>query len=165
MLREFSQKQHIPYPLLSDLESDVIRDYGIINSLLDAMLYGIPFPGVFVTDADGIVVAKFFHDSYKKRDSPELLIDAALGRISLERDEPHADGGDAEVHITASVHGAKKSAAPAALHRQDSQTRIRRQQTPARGVMTTVFGTPRSENHGSGLARRAGGIEAPQSAT
>jgi hypothetical protein len=110
VLREFSEKQNILYPLLSDLDSGVIREYGIINSLLDssdAMLYGIPFPGAFVTDEDGIVVAKFFHDSYKKRDSPELLIDAALGRISLEPDEPHADAGDEEVHITASVHGGK----------------------------------------------------------
>jgi hypothetical protein len=96
--------------LLSDLDSEVIRSYGILNSQLDtgdAMLYGIPFPGVFVTDEDGTVVAKFFHDSYKKRDSPELLIDAALGRISLNRDEPHAEGGDEEIRITASVHGGK----------------------------------------------------------
>ena len=61
MLREFSEKQNIPYPLLSDLDSSVIREYGIINSLLDssdAMLYGIPFPGAFVTDEDGIEIVR-----------------------------------------------------------------------------------------------------------
>lgn len=112
MLREFSEKQSIPYPLLSDLDSNVIREYGIINTLIDtndALVYGIPFPGVFVTDEHGVVVAKFFHDSYKKRDSPELLIDAALGRIALEDGEPHVDGGDEEVRISATVHGGKGS--------------------------------------------------------
>jgi hypothetical protein len=110
VLREFSDKQQIPYPLLSDVDSDVIRQYGILNDRVgpeDAILYGIPYPGVFVTDEDGVVVSKFFHDSYKKRDSPELLIDAALGRIEVSEEVPQAEGGDEEVRITAFVHGGK----------------------------------------------------------
>lgn len=71
------------------------------------MLYGIPYPGVFVTDEQGVVVAKFFHDTYKKRDSPELLIDAALGRIELSADAPRAVGGEPSVRITAAVHGGR----------------------------------------------------------
>jgi len=73
----------------------------------DAFLEGLPYPGVFVTDEEGIVVAKFFHDTYKKRDSPEMLIDAALGRLVLSDDEPSASGGDDNVRITASIHGGK----------------------------------------------------------
>ncbi len=86
----------------------MIRDYGILNDQLepdDAFLYGLPYPGVFVCDEDGVVVAKFFHDTYKKRDSPETLIDAALGRIELAEDAPRAVCEDPEVHITAAVHG------------------------------------------------------------
>jgi len=75
----------------------------------EAYLDGIPFPGVYVTDREGVVVAKFFHDSYKKRDSPELLIDAALGRVVLDDAAPQASGGDAEVRITASLHGGRGS--------------------------------------------------------
>jgi len=75
----------------------------------DAFLEGIPYPGVYVTDEEGIVVAKFFHDTYKKRDSPEALIDAALGRLVLSDDEPSARGGDEEVRISACVHGGKGS--------------------------------------------------------
>jgi len=60
---------------------------------------------VYVTDEQGIVVAKFFHDTYKKRDSPEILIDAAMGRITLDDDEPRAEGGDEEVRVSATVHG------------------------------------------------------------
>jgi hypothetical protein len=73
----------------------------------DAFLEGIPYPGVYVTNEEGIVVAKFFHDTYKKRDSPEMLIDAALGRIDLSHDAPCVAGGDEEVRISATIHGGK----------------------------------------------------------
>ena len=92
-LREFAESKGIQYPLLSDVDSAVIRDYGILNTQVsrdDGFLYGIPFPGVYVCDEDGIVVSKFFHDSYKKRESPEAYIDAALGRIQIDADAPKA---------------------------------------------------------------------------
>lgn len=111
-LREFSAAQSIPYPLLSDIDSAVIKQYGILNTEVskdDAFLYGIPFPGIYVTDEEGKVMAKFFHDSYKKRDSPETLIDAALGRIQIEDDAPQATGGDDEISITAAVRGGSGS--------------------------------------------------------
>ncbi|MCP3987032.1 MAG: redoxin domain-containing protein [bacterium] len=110
VLTEFSAKQNIPFRLLSDLDSEVIRRYGILNDQVgreDAFLEGIPYPGVYVTDEEGVVIAKFFHDSYKERDSPEMLIDAALGRLLLSDDEPSASGGDEEVRISAVVHGGK----------------------------------------------------------
>ena len=109
-MREFSDKQHIPYRLLSDIDSKVIRQYGILNDQVgraDAFLEGIPYPGVYVTDEEGIVVAKFFHDTYKKRDSPEMLIDAALGRLVISNDAPSVSGGDDEVQISAFVHGGR----------------------------------------------------------
>jgi hypothetical protein len=53
------------------------------------------------------VIAKFFHDTYKKRDSPESLIDAALGHIQLSEDAPRVVREDPEVRITAAVHGGK----------------------------------------------------------
>ena len=109
-LTEFSDKQSIPYPLLSDIDSEVIRKFGILNDQVtknDAMLYGIPYPGVYVTDERGVVVAKFFHDSYKKRDSAELYIDAALGRLTLDKSAPQATGGDDEIRLTVAVHGGK----------------------------------------------------------
>jgi hypothetical protein len=88
----------------------VIRRYGILNDQVgreDAFLEGIPYPGVYVTDEEGIVVAKFFHDTYKKRDSPEMLIDAALGRLVVSDDAPSVRGGDDEVRISAFLHGGK----------------------------------------------------------
>ena len=53
------------------------------------------------------MVAKFFHDSYKKRDSPELYIDASLGQLTLDENAPQATGGDQDINLTAAVHGGK----------------------------------------------------------
>jgi hypothetical protein len=96
--------------LLSDIDSAVIRQFGILNEQVtrnDAMLYGIPYPGVYVTNEQGEVIAKFFHDSYKKRDSAELYIDAALGRLNLDENTPQASGGDEDIRLTVAVHGGK----------------------------------------------------------
>ena len=73
------------------------------------MLHGIPYPGSYVIDEQGIVVAKFFHDSYKKRDSPELLIDAALGRVALSPESPQSTAETPEVRVTAAIRGGQAS--------------------------------------------------------
>ena len=86
----------------------MIRQFGILNEQVtrnDALLYGIPYPGVYVTNETGTVVAKFFHDSYKKRESPEFYIDAALGRLSLDEKAPQVSGGDQDINLTIAVHG------------------------------------------------------------
>ncbi|MEM9257236.1 MAG: protein-disulfide reductase DsbD domain-containing protein [Pseudomonadota bacterium] len=58
-----------------------------------------------MTDEDGLVTAKFFHDTYKKRDSAETLIDAALGRITVDESTPSVRGGGESISITCSVQG------------------------------------------------------------
>ena len=109
-LSEFCEKQNIPFTLLSDIDSDVIRAYGILNDQVspeDGFFYGIPYPGVYVTDEEGVVVAKFFHDTYKKRDSAEMLIAAAEGKVEIPDDVPQARGGDNEVKLSVGLVGGK----------------------------------------------------------
>ena len=57
------------YDLLSDVDSAVIREFGILNTLISPDdpeqaagrgFYGVPFPGVYVTDESGVVSEKFF---------------------------------------------------------------------------------------------------------
>lgn len=110
VLAEFGDKQEMPFTLLSDIDSEVIEAYGILNTQIkpeDGFFYGIPYPGVYVTDEDGVVVAKFFHGTYKKRDSAEMLIDAAMGRIELSDDLPQAMAEDEAVRVTAALRGGK----------------------------------------------------------
>ncbi len=96
--------------MLSDAGSEVIRRYGILNTALkpgDIPAYGVPWPGTYVTDEHGVVVEKFFHDSYKKRDSAESLIDAALGGVLAGPDDTPLTGGDDDVRIETFVHGGR----------------------------------------------------------
>ena len=81
VLKNFADRKHITYPLLSDPDSQIIRAFGILNETVpaDSMAYGIPYPGTYVVDANGKVVAKFFEDDFKER-TPTLEI---LGRIGV----------------------------------------------------------------------------------
>lgn len=71
------------FPLLSDPHSEVIREFGILNTLIDPddhPWYGIPFPGTYVMDTQGVIVAKFFESSLQLRPSADQLLRSALGQ-------------------------------------------------------------------------------------
>ena len=53
-LKAFQQDQHLTFPLLSDFNKQVIRDYGVFNEDMIG-LKGIARRAVFVIDKDGIV--------------------------------------------------------------------------------------------------------------
>lgn len=106
----------------------MIRDYGILNDQLepnDAFLYGLPYPGVFVCDEDGVVVAKFFHDTYKKRESAHTLIDTALGQILLRSGEPSSSGGDEDVRVSVTLHGGSGAIKQGAIRRVVTRFELR----------------------------------------
>ncbi len=109
VLSAFAEAYNIEYALLSDMDSAVIKKFGILNTQIepgDAVLYGIPYPGTYITDEDGTVIQKFFHDTYKRREGPDLLIDAALGRVVLDEAAPAAGGTDDEgIRVSATLHG------------------------------------------------------------
>jgi hypothetical protein len=68
ILKNFAERRKITFPLLSDPESKIIREYGLLNeSVPKGMFYGIPYPGTFVIDSKGVVVAKYFEDDYTQR--------------------------------------------------------------------------------------------------
>ena len=68
-LKSFADRQHIAYPLLSDPDSKIIRAYDILNETTKpgTLTYGIPYPGVYIVDAQGKVVSKYFEDDYRDR--------------------------------------------------------------------------------------------------
>ena len=68
VLRDFAESKHIHFPLLSDTGSATIKAYGIYHQ------DGLPHPGTFVIDQQGIVRAALFVEGYKTRHTvPELL--------------------------------------------------------------------------------------------
>ncbi len=98
-LEAFAEARGITYDLLSDEGSATIREFGILNHHIpetEVPFHGIPFPGTYLVDEDGIITAKAFHRHLAQRESPEGLIDAALGEVLLRGSEPstanEADG-------------------------------------------------------------------------
>ncbi len=98
------------YDLLSDVDSTVIRQFGILNTLISPgdpeqgagrSFYGLPFPGVYVTDEEGIVTEKFFHRHYATRESAGAIRDSALGEILARHETPAAELGTDQVKVSA----------------------------------------------------------------
>jgi AhpC/TSA family/Disulphide bond corrector protein DsbC len=76
VLKQFANRVHITFPLLSDHDSAVIREYGILNATVpkDSFAFGIPYPGTYVLNARGVVEAKYFEDDYKVRDTAASIL-------------------------------------------------------------------------------------------
>ena len=86
MLADFAARRGITFPLLSDQGSAVIKQYGILNTTVAATSsnYGIPFPGTFFLDANGVVTSRLFEAAYQERDT----ITSALVRRGAKVDVP-----------------------------------------------------------------------------
>jgi len=99
-IEAFSEQQNISFPLLSDVGSETIRRYGILNPVpewalgensddpavqADVATYvsvvnpsermlGIAFPGTFMLDADGRVTSRYFEDFYIERNTVSSIV-------------------------------------------------------------------------------------------
>ena len=91
-LAAFAEKRGITYPLLSDEGSQVIRALGLLNEHLAEQhavygittreeQHGVAYPGTFVLDTEGVIVAKHFEQSYRVRPTAALFREFALGAL------------------------------------------------------------------------------------
>lgn len=76
ILKNFADRNHIEFPLLSDTDSTIIRKFGILNEQVPKGVssYGIPYPGMYLLDAHGVVKAKFFENDYRERDTAGTIL-------------------------------------------------------------------------------------------
>jgi peroxiredoxin len=77
ILKAFSDRMKIGFPLLSDPGSRTIDAYHIRNEAAGGKAEGVPNPGTFILDREGIIRAKLFLDGYRDRHTTEALIEAA----------------------------------------------------------------------------------------
>ena len=77
VLAKFAAEKKITFPLLSDAGSATIKAFGILNKEGTGRTEGIPYPGTFIIDAQGIVRGKVFLDGYRERHTTEELLKAA----------------------------------------------------------------------------------------
>jgi peroxiredoxin Q/BCP len=76
-LKRFAGQMKITFPLLSDPESKTIDDYHTRNEAAKGRAEGVPNPGTFVLDRQGVIRAKLFLEGYRERHTTQALIEAA----------------------------------------------------------------------------------------
>jgi len=78
-LKKFSDARGVTFPLLADEGSKTIDAYGIRNKEVKAGTKqdGVPYPGTFVLDREGIVRVKLFLEGVAERISSDETIEAA----------------------------------------------------------------------------------------
>jgi AhpC/TSA family/Disulphide bond corrector protein DsbC len=83
VLNNFADRRHITFPLLSDPQSKIIRAFGILNDTVQpgTAQFGIPYPGTFILDSKGTVVAKYFEDDFRERISASDILVRQFGAV------------------------------------------------------------------------------------
>lgn len=69
VLKDFTERRRITFPLLSDPDSAIIRRFGLLNPEYPEgdLGHGVPYPMTFIADEHGIVRSRFFEGSYVNR--------------------------------------------------------------------------------------------------
>ena len=76
-LKTFSDRNKIAFPMLSDPESKTIDAYHIRNEAAKGKAVGVPHPGTFILDREGVIRAKLFLEGFRDRHTTEALVEAA----------------------------------------------------------------------------------------
>ncbi len=84
LLKHFSDRMDIGFPLLSDPESAVIREFGVLNEDVpaDHQFFGIPHPVELLVGPDRTVREKFHEASYRDRFTAGRVLVRQLGAES-----------------------------------------------------------------------------------
>ena len=85
VLAKFAKKRKITFPLLSDPDSKVIKAYGVLNDKAAGQRAGIPHPGTFLIDQQGIIRA-MLPGTVRKRHSADDLLSAAKGKLPSDEE-------------------------------------------------------------------------------
>ena len=103
VLKSFAERRGITFTLLSDPDSKIIRDFGILNEQVQAgsTQYGIPNPGTYLVDRNGRVTAKYFEDDITQRyTSGDILVNRFGERAGAA--QTSAEGKHLKVSASAS---------------------------------------------------------------
>jgi peroxiredoxin len=87
ILKYFSGRRKIEFPLLSDPNSQIIRSYKVLNSEAVGQNLGMARPGYFFIDTAGVIRGKFFEAKYRERFTGNNV----LGKIFPELGEEVSD--------------------------------------------------------------------------
>jgi len=84
ILKFFSDRHNITYPLLADPDSKAIQAYGVLNTEATGMQKGFARPGYFFIDTKGVIKEKFFQAKYRERLTGNGLIAKLFPELGQE---------------------------------------------------------------------------------
>lgn len=78
-LKEVQEDQAVEFPLLHDEDVQHVNALGIRNTEYEPghRVYGIPYPGIFLVNGEGVITFKFAEESYRDRPDFEAILEAA----------------------------------------------------------------------------------------
>lgn len=82
ILKSFDERHGgVGFTMLSDPESEIIDAFGIRNAdhPEGSFGYGIPYPGTYIVDTAGFVVAKYFAPDYRERFTADTILLKTFG--------------------------------------------------------------------------------------
>ena len=79
----FINRHSIQYPILSDINGESFANLAVLREEYgpDDMNYGLPYPGMFVVDTDGIIRGKLFIEAYSYRVASHAVLDFATEHL------------------------------------------------------------------------------------
>jgi len=124
ILRSFSNRRKIDFPLLADPDAKIIRAYEVLNSEATGQFRNMARPGYFFIDSRGVIREKFFEAKYRERLSgnnviaklfPDLMeevtnsVESPHLKLTTSQSDGIAFPGNritltAEVHLPPDVH-------------------------------------------------------------
>ena len=80
-LKTVQEDQDIQFPLLHDKEVTHVNAFGIRNLDYEPghRIHGIPYPGIFLIDSNGVIKAKFAEERYQDRPPFDDILEAISG--------------------------------------------------------------------------------------
>jgi len=77
--KKFHSRNNLGFPIVKDEDSSLIKALGILNTGPEPGdgAYGIPYPGTFLVDNQGIIRGKFAEQDYRNRPDNNLILNAA----------------------------------------------------------------------------------------
>lgn len=88
ILKYFSARRKIEFPLLSDPDSKIIRMYQVLNTEAVGPNAGMSRPGYFYIDNEGIIREKFFEAKYRERLTGNTLLAKLFPELGEEVADP-----------------------------------------------------------------------------
>jgi peroxiredoxin len=108
VLRNFADRKKIHFPLLSDVDSQVIRAFGILDEFppKNTPFFGVPHPVTYLVDERGVIISRHSDEDYRQRHTVSNILiekfDIRTGASEMQVRTPHltlkASASDARTH-------------------------------------------------------------------